>query len=316
MKIKTAIVVAATVATVFISQARGDTTNPPSATSASAPSAADAGSTNGIPPAPQSVPAPAPGDDAVTADTIISTAKTTYAALQSYSDTGTAISQMGAVSLTTNFNIRLQRPALYRIDWQGSMSGNTGMPANTGVTWSDSTGDFLQYAGLAAQKQPSRELALGGATGISAGAAAHIPGTFFNDNWGGQLNGEYQRKKDETVAGADCYVVGKTITRNGRTMTTTLWIGKQDNLIHQLKISMEGLSSMPSIDDAGLKSILTSQNKPVTPEAMAALKKELTDAQEKAAEMLKSGKIEFIESHTGIVTNKTFAPADFKPQTN
>ena len=80
------------------------------------------------------------------------------------------MSQTGGFSLTTKFKIRLQRPSLYRIDWQGS---------SVGVTWSDGTGDFLQYSGLPTQKSRNRQMALAGATGISGGAAASIPGTFF-----------------------------------------------------------------------------------------------------------------------------------------
>jgi outer membrane lipoprotein-sorting protein len=313
MKLKFAICVGLTaflasgVTMMFIPHARGETTSPSLATSTPAPSASDGSSTNASPLGTQPVPACTQSNDALTAEAIIKNAKATYAALQSYSDSGTAVAQTGSFSLTTKFKIRLQRPSLYRIDWQGS---------SVGVTWSDGTGDFLQYSGLTAQKQQDRQMALAGATGISSGAAASIPGTFFGDNWGGELSGEHQRKKDEMAGEVDCYVVWGELKRNGTTISRTLWIGKQDNLMHQIKTVMEGLSKAPQIDDSSLKTILTSQNKPVTPEAMDALRKELTAAQEKAEAVLKSGKIEFTESHANIVTNKTFAPADFKPETN
>jgi outer membrane lipoprotein-sorting protein len=312
LKIKTALGLGAAalltgaLSTLCVSHVKGDPTGPPAAASTPAPPASDAVSTNASPPATPPAPASMPGGDALTAATILKTVQATYAALQSYSDTGTAASQMGGFTLTTKFNIRLQRPGLYRIDWQGS---------SVGVTWSDGTGDFLQYAGMTAQKQQSRQMALAGATGISSGAAANIPGTFFADNWGGTLNGDHQRQKDDLVGSVDCYVLSQDLKRNGMTVSRTLWIGKQDNLIHQIKTVMQGIPQMPQVDDSSLKTILTSQNKPVTPDTIAALRKQLTDSQAKAAEVLKSGNVEFTESHSDIVTNKTFAPTDFKPET-
>jgi hypothetical protein len=118
------------------------------------------------------------------------------------------------------------------------------------------------------------------------------------------------------VGDVDCYVVWDEMKSNGTTISRTLWIGKQDNLMHQIKTVMEGSPKVPPIDDSSLKTILTSQNKPVTPEAIAALRKQLTAAQDLVKATLKSGNIEFIESHMNIVTNKTFASADFKPETN
>lgn len=286
----------------LLSTAKGQTTNEP------APSVSTTDSTNASPATPPPLPTSDSFADGLTAEAIITKAKATYAALQSYSDDGTSTAQMGSFTSTTHFNIRLQRPSLYRIDWQGSGF------ASTGVVWSDGTGDFLQFAGRQGQKQQSRELAIGGATGISGGSAANIPGTFFNQAWGGQLNGAQQRQKDETVGGIDCYVLERTLKRTDRSFSTTLWIGKQDSLIRQIKTVTSGAPSLPPLDDASLKKVLADQNKPVTPEAMDALRKQLTAAQEIAKGMLKAGNVQFLESHSDIVTTKTFAPADFKPE--
>jgi outer membrane lipoprotein-sorting protein len=246
-----------------------------------------------------------PPSDGVTSDAIIKKATDTYAALKSYSDSGTANSKMGSFGTSTTFTIRLQRPGFYNVSWQSTMS--------QGVVWSDGTGDYLQAPGIDSKKQTNREMALAGATGISGGVAASIPGTFFAEKWGDKLSGAHERKADEKVDGVDCYVLTSTINRNGTNLLTTLWIGQQDSLIHQTKTKMDGMPKMPVIDDATLTKILNNQNKPVTPEALDALRKQLSSAQDMAATMMKGGGIEFTELHTNIVTDKTFNPDDFKP---
>jgi hypothetical protein len=87
----------------------------------------------------------------------------------------------------------------------------------------------------AAQKQGSRETALASATGISGNAAATIPGTFFKMNWGDQLGGSMSGAKqqpDEKVGDVDCSVFAKELNKG---VMRTLWIGKEDFLIHQVR---------------------------------------------------------------------------------
>jgi outer membrane lipoprotein-sorting protein len=91
-------------------------TQMPSIPGAPAPSVASGDSTNGNPQDTQQITASTQTDDGMTAETIIEKVKAAYAALQSYSDTGTAVVQGGGSSTTTNFKIRLQRPGLYRVD--------------------------------------------------------------------------------------------------------------------------------------------------------------------------------------------------------
>ena len=72
------------------------------------------------------------------------------------------------------------------------------------------------------------------ATGISGGAAATIPVTFFAMNWGNQLAAaslSAKRQADEKVGDVDCYVLACDLKGVAR----TLWIGKQDLLIHQFR---------------------------------------------------------------------------------
>src|ERR1019366_6023930 len=106
---------------------------------------------------------------------IFKRAKEKYASLSSYSDEGKTVATLNGTTFTTTFTIRLARPNLYRIEWEQPVHSSY---SNKGVVWSAGEGDFMVMGDGDAQKQASRQLALGGATGISGGAAATIPGTF------------------------------------------------------------------------------------------------------------------------------------------
>jgi beta-lactamase regulating signal transducer with metallopeptidase domain/outer membrane lipoprotein-sorting protein len=264
-------------------------------------------------PAPATTSAPAPSTTDSTsgnpsANALVKQASDTYAALKSYSDNGTVTTEMGAINQSTTFTIRLQRPSLYRVAWQGSLG--------KGVVWSDGTGDFLRSIGLMNEKQKDREMALASATGISEGAASDLPGTFFDSNWGGNLKSvlEYQLKPDESVDQVACHVVTGTMKSAGMTLTSTIWIGQQDHLIHKIQQVSSGAPALPKLGDSELKSILENQNKPATPEAISALRTQLDSAQDMVKTMLQKGGFTFTQIHQNIETDKTFAPADFQPE--
>jgi hypothetical protein len=233
---------------------------------------------------------------------ILKKSQDTYAALSSYSCTGQTDSVMSSIKQTTTFSMRLQRPGFYRVDWKSSFS--------SGSVWSDGTGDFLDITG-APQKMSSREMALGGATGVSGMAAATIPGTFFNQAWGGVLHPSpsAQRLPDEKIGANDCFVITSHITppSNG-TITTTLWIGQQDNLIHQTRVVMEGMHP-PKLTDDQIAQALKMQNKPVTPQNIADTKAMMASAEKAAA--TQKGSIAFTQTFDDIVINKPFVAADF-----
>jgi outer membrane lipoprotein-sorting protein len=241
-----------------------------------------------------------------TAKEIVEKAQSVYAALSSYSSTGQTVSALAGTEQKTTFTIRLQRPGLYRIDWKSGFS--------SGSVWSDGTGDFLQMTGPA-QKMQNREMALASATGVSGMAAATIPGTFFKENWGGALNPllPLERKPDEKVGTVDCFVVSSEIKPPaGGTMTTTLWIGQQDSLIHQCGIVSQNLRPpQVTLTDEMVEQGLKMQGKPVTPEAIAAFRTQMAEAMKKAAGMTEAGPITFVQNQDNIAINKVYTAADF-----
>jgi RNA polymerase sigma factor (sigma-70 family) len=276
------------------------------------------------------------GDGNLTPQEIAQKAQGAYAELSSYSGTGKVVTEMGDQTTTTTFSINLQRTNLYRIDW----TQTDGFSTNKGIVWSAGDGDYFlmtaagQEKSGTPEKKKDMQQALASATGVSGQAAATIPGAFFKLNWGNVLgvaaSGRFQTKKesDEKVGGVDCYVVSSVIepdTLRGQgnlpgnrgtagTATTTHWIGKRDHLIHQTRTSMEGMSlSPPQMSDSHIKEILEKQNKPATPEAIAALRAVLEKSMKQAQEAMKSGKIVFTQTHENIAVNKKFSAADFAP---
>ncbi len=271
--------------------------------------------------------------DSLTAEAIVAKSLDGYAALSSYSDSGTVATEMAGQRNTLTFNLRLQRPNLYRVNWQGTaLTGE-------GVAWSDGSGDFLQATapGQAkdskAQKMQNRRSGLARAAGLSWTAAATVPQAFFKQNLGDMLlapatSGRYPLKKetDAKIGDADCYVVSGVMdlsqlpdVRKAGTSYTTLWIGKSDFLIRQARmryVEKAGATAPPSdqaIDDA-IKKSLEMQHKPATPEAIAAMRPQMREIMQKTQSTLKAGfaaGMVFTQTHQNIVVNQKLAPADF-----
>src|SRR5665647_1752557 len=155
------------------------------------------------------------GGDKWTPQEIAKQAQDAYAALSSYSDSGTVMAEVSGQTITTTFNIRLQRPNLYRVDW---MQGSDKTPVSKGTVWSAADGDFITMSVggreiyPTPQKQQNMQMALATVTGVSGQASATIPGTFFKQNWGDALmlvasgRTDLKKEKDETIGGENCHV--------------------------------------------------------------------------------------------------------------
>ena len=209
-------------------------------------------------------------DDGTTVGVILKKSMDAYASLTSYRSTGTIVSEMSGNKTTTKFNVVLARPDLYRIDWIQTHASLT----SKGAVWSAGDGDFLQIENLNPQKQKNMEMAIASATGVSGGAAASIPGTFFNMNWGNSLKPLLLGQKQESaqVGGVDCYVLTTKVGGDG---TLTIWIGKSDFLIHQIQ---QTSFTAPSLSNSQIKEKLITENNPSTSQANALTRKEIARA--------------------------------------
>jgi len=220
---------------------------------------------------------------------ILKQAAAKYAALTSYSDEGTTVATLGALTASSyTFTINLARTNLYQIVWR--QADEFYIPK--GVVWSAGDGDFLWMGkNFTPRKCKDREMALASATGISGGAAADVPGTFFKMKWGNQLGTatpDTKRKPDEKLGDIDCYVLSHGT--GGR--TNILWIGKSDWLIHQIENDTSA---------ALMKTMLEEQAKKM-PQIRAML-------EASGSEVFKESRS--VETHQNIRINPPLTKADF-----
>lgn len=282
----------------------------------------------------------------MSAQEIINRTRDAYASLASYHDDGQAVCEIGGRKLALTFSIRMERPKSYRVDW----TQDTGLK---GAAWSDGSANLLRIepgsmtnpaamASLAAsgltgapntQTVADLKTALAKAAPLSYSVAATIPGAFFNQDCGDvfvypAIAGRYPLKKeaDARVDEVDCYVVSSEtdlskVPGAGKpgTVAATLWIGKQDFLVHQTrsryveKVDENALANDQAVDEA-IKKSLQLQNKPVTPEAIAALRPQMRQIMKQVESSLKASFQEGVvmtQTHERIVLNQSFSPADF-----
>jgi outer membrane lipoprotein-sorting protein len=216
-------------------------------------------------------------------------ARAAYAALTSYTDQGKTVASLNGLTITTAFNIKLARPNLYRIEWvQTNDSASSTTTTKPQSVWSAGDGDFLDMLGQGPKKQTNQEMALSSATGISGGAAATIPSAFFKTQWGNQLGGAERNDKqlpDEKVGNTDCYVFSGSL--KGR--TSTIWIGKQDFLIHQVRTLTSAAAMKAALEEAAKANPSVAAHMPaIEPHDLIST-----------------------ETHTNIAVNQKLTPSDF-----
>jgi len=169
--------------------------------------------------------------------------------------------------------------------------------------------------------------ALAMATPLSSFAASTIPGSFFNQNLGDffapAASGRYPLKKeqDATIGDVDCYVVSSAMIDLSKlpdigkpgTVSTMFWIGKKDFLIHQCRMKyVEKADTSDQAIDEAIKKSLKIQNKPATPETVAAMRPQMKAIMEQLKSGFESGVVS-TQTHENIVVNQKLSPADFSP---
>lgn len=179
---------------------------------------------------------------------ILIEAQHTYDSLMSYSDKGKTFTTVSTVSnLNANpsfitFTTKLARPNLYRIEYGRERPGDLSqgiMKTDKGIVWSVGEGDFLEI-GHHQEKLKDQHWALLSQDVQSGGATVIIPGAFFKTHWSNLLEtfeSNWKREANEKVGDIDCYVLSKQYSTQRE---ITLWIGKRDFLIHQIRSVMTG----------------------------------------------------------------------------
>ncbi len=233
-------------------------------------------------------PAP-PNGDRLSPDEVFRRSQDTYATLTSYRDDGRVVAMLGGSTVTHSFSTKLARPNLYRIEWEQHTATEdyNDQAANLKQRiWSNGAGDFMEVAGKISDR-PGMEKSLSSAAGISGGTTVAVPGAFFGMNWPnrpGRSAAGYSRHADEKVGEVDCHVFAKS--SNGRTIT--LWIGKQDFLIHQVQTETSAATMKKLLAEAA-------RNNPDR------ARLNLPEPQDTTS----------TETHEHIVVNQPLQPADF-----
>ena len=172
--------------------------------------------------------------DPLTAGEVFKQARANYAAMSSYSDQGQVVRTIDGITTITPFTTQLARPEFYLVRWQPN-SGSSSLAADAGAqaAWSIGAGHFLE-AGYGLQSEDTLRLALKESACYSGDASENVPVIFFNlesDNELDYSTYDERQEPDGNAGSINCYV----FSRQSGGMTRTLWIGKRDFLIHQIR---------------------------------------------------------------------------------
>jgi RNA polymerase sigma factor (sigma-70 family) len=256
-----------------------------------------------------------------------------YATLSGYSDNGIVTTEISGQMMKRTFSIRLQRPNLYRIEWTNSMPFGDSSTSH-GIAWSAGNGNFLIMALLGQEQNATptsyqdAQTALAAATSDSGAVTGIVPAKFFNQDWSDMLKipasgkSPLLREPDEKAGGVDCFVISSTIdlttspdtskfpvnVKGVKQMKTTLYVGKEDHLIHQTRQNID-LGATPNLlmSDEQIKTMMEKMKQPTTPEAIAAFRAKMADAMKG----MQGQNVIITQTHENIVVNQKFSATDF-----
>jgi hypothetical protein len=182
-------------------------------------------------------PAASSGDTSagpLTAGQIFETTRENYASLSTYSDQGRIITIMDSSVTGTDFATRLGRQGFYRIEWDHfSEPPDPGLNTNLEGAWFCGTGDYAQRA-WGMRRQYDRDIAFANLATSPAGSVTAVPRIFFGMQGSGAADTMIglERLADDKIGNLECYqLTGQSASGEIK----TLWIGKQDFFIHQIR---------------------------------------------------------------------------------
>ena len=252
----------------------------------------------------------------ITPGKIFEKVKAAYKSMDTYKTQGTITSNIDTggtkMKVKTSFSIILKKPNLYLISWTQENMLVPGM-SQSGAVWSDGTQPYLYMGAMNAySKMTSDEMALGGATGISGGAAFTVPSLFLSVYK--EQPAPFSRLKDakiemtERVGGEDCYVLSGPSTISKK---ETFWISKTSYLIRKYYRSLEppeGGFQMPEMTDEQLEEAIKGLGQEVTEESKQRMREMMKSARDSlTASRMKGSSTEFhVEISAPEVSRKDF----------
>jgi hypothetical protein len=164
--------------------------------------------------------------------------------------------------------------------------------AQSGAVWNAGAQAYLYMGVLKAySKMSNDEIALGGATGISSGAAFTVPSFFLPlfknrpDPFSRLINPQIEGS--EQLDGDDCYVVSSSSAISKK---ETFWISKANHIIRKYSRSLEapaGGIKVPQMTDKELDDAIKAMGQEVTD----ARRQEMRDSMKKAQESVNGVKL-------------------------
>jgi len=229
--------------------------------------------------------------------------------------------EMNGQPLANTFSIKFARPNLYLIQWKRVPVSTPVSPrggprfANQGAVWSANNNHFLLLSNIRYYRFTDANTAFGAAVSSAGSFPLACPVEFFGWDWHALApglsavypgarppNSDFIRSKDVRVGTNDCYV----LSAQQPALKITLWIGKQDWLIHQSRLT-KGAMPVHPLDDKAVTELLTARNLPVTPATIAMAK---TMMQQQIEQFMKSD-ITLTETDENISVDETFSKQDF-----
>jgi RNA polymerase sigma factor (sigma-70 family) len=262
--------------------------------------------------------------DKLTPSQILHATHEKYGSLSSYAAIGKTILEMNGQSLANTFSIKFARPYLYLIQWKrvpgSSPASSRGGPrfANQGAVWSAGKDHFVLLSNIRYYHFTDANTAFGAAVAGSGSFPIACPIVFFGWDWHALAPGlaavspgsrppysDFTRSKDEPAGASDCYV----LSAQQPGLKITLWIGKQDWLVHRSRLTKGAMPARP-LDDKTVTEHLMARNLPVTPASIAIAK---TLMQQQMDQFMKSD-VTLTETDEGISVDGELSKQDFIQQ--
>jgi outer membrane lipoprotein-sorting protein len=183
---------------------------------------------------------------------------------------------LGQSGRILTFNIRLAKPALYRIAWSQTFAA---IYTNKGAIWSSGSGHFILIDDKNRPMEGGLDKAL--SSGVSGGVASTLGPLFFalQPNQFSSLH-NLALLPEETIGTNLCYV----LSGDSKGSKVILWITK-DYWLKQRKVLMGGNGKMPEISDHDITDALKMRGQTATPEAVAQMRETMESIQAMTSSM-------------------------------
>jgi RNA polymerase sigma factor (sigma-70 family) len=221
---------------------------------------------------------------AMSAPEILKQMHSRYSSLQNYSASGKTVLRMPDQMFANNFVTKFGKPNQFLIQWKrapGSPPPSRNGPrfANLGAVWSaNGANNFLLVSNIRYYGFTDSSAAIKAAMTSGGGLPVTSALLFFDWDWrvfgsvdpahpAQESDLVFTRGRDEKIGDVDCYVLAGKLPA----LKMTLWVGKNDFLIHQSRV-VKAAMPVQMLDDAAAAAILKAHNIPVTPQSLATAK--------------------------------------------